>query len=137
MKKVMLIGALVVGAITFTSATLLNSNEVIENVETTGSQFKLINDTSEKVKVHTHGFNDHTCIDSIGAVDGCSMIKLGYTPKCKCKKGDPFSGSTSYITSNLSQSLTIEKLYKVTYWTYYSEKLARQKVQIITQIVLV
>jgi RNase P/RNase MRP subunit p29 len=54
MKKVMLIGALVVGAITFTSATLLNgSNETIENVETTGSSFKLINDTSEKVKVHT------------------------------------------------------------------------------------
>lgn len=52
MKKVLLFGALAIGAIGFTSATLLN-NDVVETVETTGSSFKLINDTSNKVKIHT------------------------------------------------------------------------------------
>lgn len=53
MKKVLLLGALAIGAIGFTSATLLNANDAVETVETTGSSFKLINDTSNKVKVHT------------------------------------------------------------------------------------
>jgi outer membrane protein OmpA-like peptidoglycan-associated protein len=76
----------------------------------------------EKVEIHTHGFNEHTCINPIGANDGCSMMKLNYVPRCKCHQGDNFSGCASYISSNLSKPLQVGKYYKITYWTYYSKK---------------
>lgn len=79
-------------------------------------------DYEEKVEIHTHGFNDHTCIDSIGAEDGCSMMKLGYIPNFMCRGEDEFLGKASYITSNLLQPLAVGKFYKVTYWVYYSQQ---------------
>lgn len=79
-------------------------------------------DYEEKVEIHSHGFNEDTCIDSIGAIDGCSMMKLGYVPNFKCRGGDEFLGKASYITSNLSQPLSVGKFYKVTYWVYYSKQ---------------
>lgn len=52
MKKVILLGALFVGAIGFTSATLVNTSDAVE-VSNAASSFKLINDTGSKVKVYT------------------------------------------------------------------------------------
>jgi hypothetical protein len=63
-----------------------------------------------------------TRFDTINAEDGCSMMRLKYGSHCLCRNDNAFSGSASYLISNLSKPLSVGKFYKVTYWMYYSEK---------------
>lgn len=51
LRNILIAIILVVGVPTLISAT--RDNSAIENVEMKGSTFKLVNDTDEKVKVHT------------------------------------------------------------------------------------